>query len=63
MSNFRPHMEIAMGALGWPPEVFWSSTMHEFVAAVDGKVRVNTPEPDGMSQDEYEQMKRRFPDG
>ena len=25
-----------MGVLGWPPEVFWSSTLHDLTAALSG---------------------------
>lgn len=29
-------MEIGLGVLGWPPEVFWRATPLEMAAALDG---------------------------
>lgn len=34
-------MELGLGVLGWTPEVFWGSTMHEFTAALNGWAEKN----------------------
>jgi uncharacterized phage protein (TIGR02216 family) len=63
LSSFRPHMEIALGVLGWSPETFWKATMHEFIAALDGRRKsMEKPVDQSMTRDEYNEMKRRFPD-
>jgi hypothetical protein len=60
-------MQIAMGALGWHPQVFWSATPREFWAAFEGWRRTNAADDRaGTLSDEevatLEDMKRRFPD-
>lgn len=30
-------MRIGLGGLGWPPQVFWDSTLTEFCEAIEGK--------------------------
>ena len=34
----RRYMELGLGVLRWPPAVFWSATVPELVAALDGYV-------------------------
>lgn len=34
-------MRVAFGYLRWTPEVFWSSTMTEFLSATEGLNEVN----------------------
>jgi uncharacterized phage protein (TIGR02216 family) len=60
-------MKVALGRLGWAPDVFWRATPHEFWAAIEGWVEVNCIQrPDtALSVDEVatlEAMKKRFPD-
>lgn len=62
MNTFRPHLEFALGVLNWSPAVFWNATMHELIAAINGRKSAK-PEKEGpLNRDEYEEMKRRFPD-
>ncbi len=60
-------MKVALGRLGWAPNVFWRATPPEFWAAYEDWVEVNCiRRPDaGLTQDEVatlEAMKKRFPD-
>lgn len=32
---------MAFGALNWPPEVFWGSTLTEFIDAIEGRNEAN----------------------
>lgn len=51
-------MASAMGILKWPSNVFWSSTMYEYTAAMKGHLLsqgVNVVEP--MTRDEFLEMK------
>lgn len=34
-------MRGAFGALGWPPDVFWASTLTEYILAIEGFNRIN----------------------
>ncbi len=61
-------MKVALGRLGWAPDVFWRATPHEFWAAYEDWVEVNCIRgadagltPDDI--DTLEAMKKRFPDG
>ncbi len=59
-------MEIALGILGWSPEVFWKATPHEFWAAWDGWCGLNVPKQDhqptekesGLSPDDHETLRK-----
>jgi Phage tail assembly chaperone protein, TAC len=60
-------MKVALGRLGWAPDVFWRATPHEFWAAYEDWVEVNCIRaPDaGLTQDEIDTldaMKKRYPD-
>lgn|GEM_PF-776027 len=37
-------MRAAFGALRWPPEVFWKSTLTEFLDAIEGFSEANGSE-------------------
>jgi uncharacterized phage protein (TIGR02216 family) len=30
-------MRLALGVIGWPPDVFWRATPRELAAALDGR--------------------------
>ncbi len=53
-----------MGALEWPPAVFWASTPHELFAAIDGRKEANGHEdaPVPPTREEVAEMMQRFPD-
>ncbi len=60
-------MKVALGRLGWAPEVFWRATPHEFWAAYEDWVEVNCIRRSdaGLTQDDIntlEAMKKRYPD-
>ena len=60
-------MKVALGRLGWAPDVFWRATPHEFWAAYEDWVEVNCirPSDTGLTLDDIdtlEAMKKRFPD-
>ena len=60
-------MKVALGRLGWVPDVFWRATPHEFWAAYEDWVEANCIRaPDaGLTQDDVEAleaMKKRYPD-
>ncbi len=39
-------MGVASALLHWRPRDFWSSTPHEFYAALEGYERAHPPQPD-----------------
>jgi hypothetical protein len=46
------------------PQVFWAMTPPEFEAIGRGRARLNRGyKPQPVSRDEYEDLKRMFPDG
>lgn len=54
---------MALGVLDWTPEVFWGATMHEFVAAVDGRRAMSAEMrggQDAATREDHEAMKERF---
>lgn len=56
-------MATALGVLGWSPDTFWTATITEFNAAVDGWNRAHGgASPDAMSREELEDMMREYPD-
>lgn len=50
--------------MGLAPRTFWAMSVKEWAAAVDGFVEFNgsAAARDGVSRDDFEAMKRRFPD-
>ena len=57
-------MELALGGLGWTPDTFWSATLPELFAAINGWNNMHgDPEQDSMNREELEEMMKRFPDG
>lgn len=55
-------MEIAFGLLCLPPETFWSLTMEEFIALLEGKKRMNPQHTESITPEELEEMMQQFPD-
>ncbi len=56
-------MEVGLGVLGWTPHAFWAATPRELWAAYDGWRRIHGFDTRaGVVRDEFEAMKRRFPD-
>lgn len=50
--------------MGLAPQVFWAMSVKEWAAAVDGFVEFNgsAAARTGVSREEFEALKRRFPD-
>lgn len=48
-----------MPALGWAPAVFWSASLAEFFAAIDGyhDMHAAPDDPGPMTRADYEQLK------
>lgn len=44
MIPYRDFSGFAAACLHWPPDHFWSSTPHEFFAAIDGWRMSNDPD-------------------
>lgn len=57
-------MEVGLGVLGWTPAAFWAATPHELWAAFDGWRKANGLGRDDalVRREEFERLKRRFPD-
>ncbi len=59
-------MEVALGALGWTPAVFWAATPTELGRAIEGRLalrggrRSRWAEP--VARADYAALKARFPD-
>ncbi len=54
-------MEIGLGALGFPPLVFWSLTPRELQAALRGKFGT-LAQSDVLSHRDLHALMQRFPD-
>jgi hypothetical protein len=52
---------IAVRRLGWLPDQFWSSTVQDFMMAIDVEMRGSSVAPGDA--DLITQLKERFPDG
>lgn len=58
-------MELGLGHLGIAPSVFWSYSLVEWYAAIDGymtKIGANNGDGDSITSDEYEKLKEEHPD-
>lgn len=57
-------MRLCMGALGWPPAVFWDATLIECFAAIDGMADFHgaKPPPSGPPKAKVDEMLLRYPD-
>ena len=56
-------MEICMGMIGWTPNVFWNSTLHEIVPAIDGFIEFNGgSQQKPMTNDELKDLMELYPD-
>lgn len=55
-------MKGAFGALHWSPDVFWRSTLTEYMAAIDGFNMVNGAEKksEAPSDEEVEALVKRY---
>ncbi|CAB4176587.1 Phage tail assembly chaperone protein, TAC6 [uncultured Caudovirales phage] len=49
-------MELGLGVLGWTPKVFWSSTPHEFTAALNGYSEKNGVPSAGFTNEEIDDL-------
>lgn len=58
-------MKGAFGALHWSPEMFWKSTLTEYLAAIDGYNMVNGggDKTDAPSDDALEDLVQRYGGG
>lgn len=58
-------MRTALGVLRIAPSEFWSMTMIEFNELCAGIAQMNNRNPDlnPMTVEEFEELKRRYPDG
>jgi hypothetical protein len=53
-------MELGIGVLGFPPEVFWEMTYQEFTAAIDGyEERNGKKKHNAPTLEEAEQLRRQ----
>lgn len=60
-------MRTGMGVIGWPPDVFWSATLPELVAASDGwRISQGDDKVDGdgagLPDGRLGEMMARYPD-
>ena len=56
-------MEICMGMIGWTPNEFWNSTLHEIVPAIDGFIEFNVGNQEKpMTNDELKDLMELYPD-
>ncbi|ESX78240.1 hypothetical protein X757_08955 [Mesorhizobium sp. LSHC414A00] len=56
-------MKGAMGALHWTPDVFWRSTITEYMLAIEGFNEINgsgKPKDDGPDDDEMAALLARY---
>lgn len=56
-------MRGAFGALGWPPDVFWASTLTEYTLAIEGFNQADGGGKDkdkGPSDDELAELVKRY---
>jgi hypothetical protein len=54
-------MKGAFGALHWSPDVFWKSTLTEYMAAIDGYNMVNgAKETEAPGDDDLADLVRRY---
>lgn len=63
---WRRLKQIGMGVLGWPPSLFWQSTLADLMAALEGYLeRIGARRADAeptLTRAEFEALKQRFPD-
>lgn len=55
-------MQIGLGVLQIPPNDFWSMSLSEFYAAIEGYNRVNGSGNAPLSRYELERLMERYPD-
>lgn len=56
-------MQLALGVLGWQPEVFWKSTIVELNSAIEGfQEREGIDQDSRMSYEEFEELSEKIPD-
>lgn len=55
-------MRTAFGGLNWSPEVFWSSTLTEFIDAIEGRSEANGAKRpvEPPSEAELDELVRRY---
>lgn len=58
-------MQIGLGVLGWPPDVFWKSTYRELARACQGVAIKNgggetTDNPKPMTRARMEELKEKY---
>jgi hypothetical protein len=56
---FREWLGVACGYLEWAPKDFWSTSLSDFFAAIEGKSKVlrgSVGRPDPISREEAEEM-------
>lgn len=54
-----------MGALGWPPDVFWGASLMEFTAALDGLADFHgggEKQFNPLSSEETKRLMEMYPD-
>lgn len=59
---WRQCARIAMGVLGWTPEIFWQATPAELMLAVGGLTGGASTPPAPLTRAEFEVLSNRFPD-
>lgn len=63
--DFKTLAMVCTGMMGWPPQVFWDSTMPEICVAIDGWLAATgraTRRADRPAADFLTQMLEKFPD-
>lgn len=55
-------MRSAFGALNWSPEVFWGSTLTEFIDAIEGRNEANGAKKpvEPPSEGELDELVKRY---
>ncbi len=53
-------MRLALGRLGWPPQLFWSATPRELAAAIEGRFGRSGGAADRSTLD---RLMAAYPDG
>lgn len=57
-------MRLGLGVLGWTPATFWSATPDEMRAALEGRFGRRVAHGGAaVARGDFEDLKRRFPDG
>ncbi|MFD2206639.1 phage tail assembly chaperone [Kiloniella antarctica] len=51
---------MASGLLGWPPNIFWKSTPHEFFASLEERTKSNSPNDKSEGEEDFAQFRAKL---